>query len=98
MIRAVFFDFDDTLFDDKYCRRCCLEALRKWHPDLESIDIDILEKTHEQLLQSNYGRVLSGELSNADAIMSRMFGLFGSAGIALSMEQARIAADLYNEH
>ena len=49
-------------------------------------------------LQSNYGRVLSGELSNADAIMSRMFGLFGSAGIALSMEQARIAADLYNEH
>ena len=75
MIRTVFFDLDDTLFDHQYSRRCGLEVLRAMHPSLQAADIRAMELFHEQLIWSDYERVLSGEIPVNDAMTQRICAL-----------------------
>lgn len=72
MIKTVFFDLDDTLFDHQYSRRCGFFALKAMHPGLASADIREMEKIHEQLIRANFTKVLSGEISIYDAITERI--------------------------
>lgn len=72
MIKTVFFDLDDTLFDHQYSRRCGFMALKTMHPALLSADIRDMENVHEQLIRANYTKVLDGEISIPDAMTERI--------------------------
>lgn len=87
MIRTVFFDLDDTLFDHLYSRRCGFEALRTMHPALSSADIHDMELFHEQLIGENFEKVLSGELPLADAITERICRVCSRFGHPLVPEE-----------
>jgi putative hydrolase of the HAD superfamily len=86
MIRTVFFDLDDTLFDHQYSRRCGFMALKAMHPALLPVDIRDLEKVHEQLIWANYEKVLNGEISIQDAMTQRISTLCTRFGLTLPPE------------
>jgi putative hydrolase of the HAD superfamily len=84
MIKTVFFDLDDTLFDHRYSRRCGFEALRAMHPELLSADIRNMENLHEQLIWANFTKVLDGKISVHDAMTERICNLCTRFGLTLS--------------
>ena len=94
MIRAVFFDLDDTLFDHQYSRRCGLEVLRTMQSALRGADIHAMERYHEQLIWSDYERVLSGEIPIHDAMTQRICALCDHFGHPL--DPAGIPATVRN--
>lgn len=83
MITTVFFDLDDTLFDHQYSRRCGLGGLRRMYPALMAADIHSMELFHEQLIWSDYPRVLSGEIPIQDAMTQRICTLCMHFGVRL---------------
>jgi HAD superfamily hydrolase (TIGR01549 family) len=84
MIKTVFFDLDDTLFDHQYSRRCGFMALKAMHPALSSADLRDLETVHEQLIWANYDKVLDGDISIHDAMTERICTVCTRFGIALT--------------
>lgn len=86
MIKTVFFDLDDTLFDHQYSRRCGFDTLKSMHPALSLADIRDMEQFHEQLIWANFEMVLSGELPLADAITERICRVCARFGQPLEPE------------
>ena len=84
MIKTVFFDLDDTLFDHQYSRRCSFLALKAMHPALSSADIRDMEIVHEQLIWANYEKVLDGEISIHDAMVERICTVCTRFGLTLA--------------
>jgi len=84
MIKTVFFDLDDTLFDHQYSRRCGFETLKAMHPELSSADIRDMENLHEQLIWANFTKVLSKEISVHDAMTERICTVCTRFGHALT--------------
>jgi HAD superfamily hydrolase (TIGR01509 family) len=84
MIKTVFFDLDDTLFDHQYSRRCGFGALKAMHPALSAADIRDMEIFHEQLIWSNFKQVLDGEISVYDAMIERICNLCARFGLTLN--------------
>jgi FMN phosphatase YigB (HAD superfamily) len=84
MIKTLFFDLDDTLFDHQYSRRCGFEALKIMHPALLPADIRDMERVHEQLIRANYEKVLDGEISIQDAMIERICTLCTRFGLTLT--------------
>jgi len=83
MIKTVFFDLDDTLFDHRYSRRCGFMALKAMHPALSAADIRDMELFHEQLIRANYTKVLEGEISIHDAMTERICTVCTRFGLTL---------------
>jgi HAD superfamily hydrolase (TIGR01549 family) len=86
MIKTVFFDLDDTLFDHRYSRRCGFMALKAMHRALSAADIRDMEIFHEQLIWANYTKVLSKEISIHDAMTQRICTLCARFGLILPPE------------
>ena len=86
MIKTVFFDLDDTLFDHQYSRRCGFMALKAMHPALSAADIRDMETIHEQLTRATFTRVLDGEISVHEAMTERICALCTRFGITLAPE------------
>jgi HAD superfamily hydrolase (TIGR01549 family) len=84
MIKTVFFDLDDTLFDHQWSRRCGFLALKAMHPVLSPVDIRDMETVHEQLIWANFEKVLDGEISLHDAMTQRICALCARFGLALA--------------
>lgn len=84
MIKTVFFDLDDTLFDHRYSRRCGFMALKAMHPELSAADIWDMELFHEQLIWTNYSKVLDGEISILDAMTERICTVCTRFGLTLA--------------
>jgi HAD superfamily hydrolase (TIGR01509 family) len=84
MIKTVFFDLDDTLFDHRYSRRCGFMALKAMHPALSAVDIRDMEIFHEQLIWANYTNVLEGEISIQDAMTERICTVCTRFGLTLA--------------
>jgi HAD superfamily hydrolase (TIGR01549 family) len=84
MIKNVFFDLDDTLFDHRYSRRCGFFALKAMHPALSAADIHDMEIFHEQLIWANYTKVLSKEISIHDAMAQRICATCTRFGLTLA--------------
>ncbi len=95
MIKTVFFDLDDTIFDHKYARLCALYKLRRTVPSIGGVPIDEMEKAHERLLLENYPKVLNGTLSYFESTLQRMSRLFLLYGIKLSDEDIYKYTNLY---
>lgn len=84
MIKTVFFDLDDTLFDHQYSRRCGFMALKAMHQALSAADIQDMEIFHEQLIWANFTKVLDGEISVYDAMTERIRTLCTRFGLTLA--------------
>jgi HAD superfamily hydrolase (TIGR01549 family) len=84
MIKTVFFDLDDTLFDHQYSRRCGFVALKAMHPALSAADIRDMETFHEQLIWANFTKVLDGQISVHDAMTERICTLCIRFGLTLA--------------
>ena len=84
MIKTVFFDLDDTLFDHQYSRRCGFMALKALHPALSAADIRDMEIFHEQLIWANFEKVLTKEISLYDAMTERICTLCTRFGLTLA--------------
>jgi len=84
MIKTVFFDLDDTLFDHQYSRRCGFLALKAMYPALSAADIRDMETVHEQLTWANYEKVLDREISIPDAMTQRICTLCARFGLILA--------------
>jgi HAD superfamily hydrolase (TIGR01549 family) len=86
MIKTVFFDLDDTLFDHQYSRRCGFSAVKAMHPALSVVDIRDMENFHEMLTWANFRQVLDGEISVQDAMAQRICTLCTHFGLTLAPE------------
>lgn len=84
MIKTVFFDLDDTLFDHQYSRRCGFKALKAMHPALSAADIRDMEMCHERLIWANYTKVLDREISVHDAMTERICTVCTRFGLTLA--------------
>ena len=99
LTRTVLFDIDDTLFDHRYSSRVALRDLQDRDPSgLAQLDLDDLERTHLQILNSVHRGVLDGQLT-IDEARKRRFGLlYDHYGLTLPAETDAIASryrDIY---
>jgi len=95
MIKAVFFDLDDTLFDHKHSRLAGLEILRQKHTQLKAVSLEELEREHEKLLSADYGRVLAKEISLVDGTISRIKNLCALYNVDLGPQDVKETAGCY---
>ncbi len=63
LVRAVFFDLDDTLFDHSHAMRQGLEAMRTTHPALSGHERVAVEREYARLLDELHPLVLAGSIS-----------------------------------
>jgi len=97
-VRAVLFDLDDTLFDHRHSNVCALTRLRDLHPCLRSVDPETLERRYLELLHYVFPRVLSGEITIAEARHLRFHRLLEEyGGDEAAREAASVAAE-YIQH
>src|SRR5206468_3520925 len=75
-IKAVFFDFDDTLFDHLHSTRAGLQAVCEAYPALQERSIEVLFADYTRLLDEVHLRVLQGELSLDEARRERFRRFF----------------------
>jgi 5'-nucleotidase len=96
-MKAVLFDLDDTLFDHKFSRLQALEALQQRFSRLKDIPLKELEEEHQRLLDADYSNVLDRKISIEEGINQRVKKLLAMYGVTLSSQEAKNAADLYNQ-
>ena len=94
-VRAILFDLDDTLFDQQYCSRVALTALREGFPVLAAEPFEAFELRYRILLEEIHLLVLSGALTPAAARLQR-YHRFLSAVYAATLEDAERANELYH--
>ncbi len=76
-LKAIFFDFDDTLFDHRYCSRSALSWLRNNYNCFSGTTLDQLELEHLKILEEiHFRKVLTGEFSLEDARAERFRRIF----------------------
>lgn len=92
---TIFFDLDNTLFDHHYSSLMGLSALQSEFPALQTQNLTVLEKAYWDLLNSNYHRVLSGEISMEDARQERMKHYLAHFGSTINDVESATAVSLY---
>ncbi len=81
-LKAVFFDFDDTLFDHRHCSRTALDWLRNNYNCFNGTTLDELELEHLKILEEiHFRKVLTGEFSIDDARAERFRRIFKNHGM-----------------
>jgi len=96
LIKAVFFDLDDTLFDHKHSRLCGLKALQEKINELKTVPIRQLECEHETILNSSYQKVLEHKVTVEDSLVDRIGNLCIMHGVRVSPDEVRSYANLYD--
>lgn len=95
-IKAVIFDFDDTLFDHEHSSREGLRAVWKRYSCFQDIDLKSLEAEHsEQLEKIHFNYVLFGKMTIEEARIERFKNLFLNRKVEVDFETANNAADIY---
>lgn len=97
MFKGIFFDFDETLFDHQHAAKKGLQAIGELYPILLSVPLEKLENELWRLMDWNYGRVLSKEISPFQARIERIEGLFHYVGAKPPFADLGKLADLYGE-
>ena len=67
IVKVVFFDVDDTLYDHSYHIHSGISALRNEHEFLQTYSLDYLKQLSHELLEEAHLKLLAGELSLTDA-------------------------------
>jgi HAD superfamily hydrolase (TIGR01549 family) len=89
----VFFDLDDTLFDNSFSVGAGLDAVREALPAFRARELDELSQLHCHLLETLHTRVLLGELTLHQARVARFAALCRACG--LEEERAGSVAEMY---
>lgn len=92
---TIFFDLDNTLFDHHYSSLMGLSALQSEYSALKGHSLLTLERAYWDLLNSNYNRVLSGEISMGDARQERMKHYLAHFDVAVNDRESATAVSLY---
>jgi HAD superfamily hydrolase (TIGR01662 family) len=97
LLKAVFFDLDDTLFDHRYASRRALEAMRERYQQLAHVDPSELEFANLEILNAVHLDVLSGAIGPDEARERRFGALFNRFGVSLTSEELRSVAAWYRQ-
>jgi HAD superfamily hydrolase (TIGR01549 family) len=97
VVRAVFFDLDDTLFDHQRCSRAALGGVRALHACFDAIDPEDLERTHAGILERLHLEVIGGRVPLDVARVERFRQLYRAAGIDADDMLATEAAHAYRD-
>ena len=97
MVHAVLFDLDDTLFDHAHCSRAALAGVRDAHPCFQSIEKEVLERSHASILEELHLEVLAGRVNLDAARVERFRRLYAMAGVEAPLELAQRTAVRYRE-
>lgn len=95
MIKAVFLDFDETIFDHKHSAVAGLTAIGEEHKELMAHPLEWLEEEFWALMDSNYDQVLARIITPDEARISRIEALFRIAGVEPPIEDLPRLGDLY---
>lgn len=93
MIKAVFFDLDDTLVDHRHASRAAIVGVRERFTALQTREIDDLVRENQRILDSMHHEVAIGKRQIADARIERYRRLFAYVGHP--DERAPAAAELH---
>ena len=96
-ITAVLFDLDDTLFDHSASVLYALELLRQEEPSLQRKTLLEITAEHRRLLEVMHVEVLAGRLTQDQARIDRMRGIFRFCGEDVREDVAVRAAVLHRE-
>ncbi len=97
VVKAVLFDLDDTLFDHSASVAHSLDRLRRDHASLQTRSLDDILLEHRRLLEVLHTEVLAGRLTQDQARINRMRGIFKFCGVNASDELAGRSAVLHRE-
>jgi putative hydrolase of the HAD superfamily len=97
-IKAVFFNLDDTLFDNRYSCREGLRVIWKRYPSFQLLTIDDIEKEYLSLVEElRFSHVIFGKLTQKE-IRDEIFKfLFLNRGIEIDYHTANNAAFLFRK-
>ncbi len=84
----VLFDLDDTLFDHVGTVREGIEALRRAHPALSAVELDVLHDAYLNAVEDLHLRLLAGEITAEEGRAIRVQALFRLAGTELAHPEA----------
>jgi putative hydrolase of the HAD superfamily len=87
-MEAILFDLDDTLYDHLHGARSALQELARRNQVMQSVPIRELEDRYSIALEAVHLRLLSGELSQCQARITRMRQVFGSFGLQIDEDSA----------
>jgi putative hydrolase of the HAD superfamily len=96
-IKAVIFDLDDTLFDHRHSVQAGLRMLQQTNQNLQQWPLEDLTNTYTNLIDSLHPQVLQGLVTQEQARIQRMQGLFSRYNQPLSVDEARSSADRYRK-
>ena len=95
MLRALFFDLDDTLFDHRRSARAALDAVHQAF--VPSVAFAELERHHANYLEEMHLEVLAGRMSLDDARRQRFRKVFEALGLPLGDADVERAASAYRD-
>jgi len=81
MIKAIFLDFDETIFDHKHSAAAGLTAIGEEYEQLMEHPLEWLEEEFWKLMDWNYDQVLSKKITPDEARISRIRELFKIVGM-----------------
>ena len=96
-IRAVLFDLDETLFDHSHSATRSMELLRAQYECLQSKSLDEIMAEYRRLLELLHIDVLTGRLTQDQARIDRMRGIFRFCGVDMDFEDAAAVAVLHRD-
>ncbi len=96
-LKAVFFDFDDTLFDHSRASLAGLAALQTQYPALLEIELPLLFKVHIDILEKFHIQVLRKKISLDMARTERFIEFFQHFNVNLSLFDVDNAKAIYRE-
>lgn len=96
MIKTVFFDFDDTLFDHTHSSREGLRSVWKRYTCFHDMTLEELEADHSEVLEKiHFSHVLFGKMSIEEARAERFKLIFLNRGVEVDFNTANNAAEIY---
>lgn len=98
MIKAVFFDLDDTLFNQTHSSMEALRIIRNTYDELQVVSLDELWKIHNELLNVIHKEyVLTGRMTINEARRFRFKELFNKLNIRMIYDERIPVYDLYRD-
>lgn len=95
MIKAVFFDFDETIFDHKHSSIEGLSAIASEYTGLKEHSVEWMEEEFWKIIDWNYHLILAKKITTDDARIVRLERLFQTAGVEPPLEDLPRLSNLY---
>ena len=95
MIKAIFFDFDETIFDHKHSSVEGLSAIASEYERLLEQSVEWMEEEFWKIIDWNYHLILAKKITTDEARIVRLERLFQTAGVEPPMKDLPRLSELY---